>query len=485
MDEIRKLEKQIVELQNQLCQQNAEAGKMRDKLIDDNRRALKSYQVDMNNALKARDDATRKEYERKLYEYQTNLMHDVTVEQSEAKVKYELLKQDMQKKEAEMRRKSDELESLINQIKSDEASRNKGNYEEADKHINSATETLGFIDEKPHRKFMPGSVQTYINKINSGRELIKEKMFEAAAAVGIMAKSGLELLGYSIDDKVSVWEKQYEVFVSRLNYLQAKIVQEYADWYNHIGLEETQDIQNQRDGYTEINFWSNGEFGKITGIAQKHQSIVDDVSKLGINEYLKLPDSVDLDDLKHFTDEIGKSDSQLTVISNLYKNRYDASVERAEWGEAIINFLENEINLIWLADSTGFKLVEEDEKNSAVFMDFTGLQPDIAATNEDLRQWLRLIFRNNSGNITIFIYILPIESNELVSNEVVVHIDFNGPEQHAFSKEINVHIREAIGIIDESECIINYTPDTTHLIINEKKAYKETGKDIERLKYQT
>ena len=73
MDEIRRLEQEINSLQAQLRQQNSEAARARQRMIDDNKRALDNYQRDMRRALSEHDRDTQAEYERLLTRYQRSL----------------------------------------------------------------------------------------------------------------------------------------------------------------------------------------------------------------------------------------------------------------------------------------------------------------------------------------------------------------------------------------------------------------------------
>ena len=104
--------------------------------------------------------------------------------------------------------------------------------------------------------------------------------------------------------------------------------------------------------------------------------------------------------------------------------------------------------------------------------------PDI---REDDREWLRLVFDNSSGS-TIYIYILPIEAKQKVSNRVILHIDFGGAEQTRYSRDIYAHICEAIGIGDKAEETVSYTPDVNELKVSTNRVYKETAADLEKTK---
>ena len=124
MDEIRRLEQEINALQTQLRQQNAEAARVRQSLIDDNRRNLESYQADMRRAIRDHDSNTQAEYERLLRQYQNSLSADVQVELAKMDADYSRLLNDVKRNEALLLQKNQELEQAIAAIRNDDSRRN-------------------------------------------------------------------------------------------------------------------------------------------------------------------------------------------------------------------------------------------------------------------------------------------------------------------------------------------------------------------------
>ena len=170
-------------------------------------------------------------------------------------------------------------------------------------------------------------------------------------------------------------------------------------------------------------------------------------------------------------------------MSGLYKLRYDASCERAEWGEEIIDFLTSEINLEWIEQLTGYKEADVDVIVSKDFMDYVKSKYGDPDMKQDPREWLKVVFDNSSGS-RIFVYVLPLEASNNVVNHIILHIDYGGPEQEMYSRDIYQHICEAIQLVDNSEGIVNYAADVNELKVSENRSYSETGKDLQRMKRQ-
>ncbi len=481
MDEIRRLEQEINALQAQLRQQNSEAARARQRLIEDNRRNLESYQADMRRAIRDHDSDTQAEYDRLLRQYQSSINSDLQIELAKMDADYNRLLNDVKRNEALLLQKNQELEQAIAAIRNDYSRRNEGSSQEAKAYLQNAANTFRDVEIKPHEKFLPKRLQIFFNAIKDGQQLFKAGLFEAATAVAISAKSGLERLGYSIDDKVEEWDKQFDLFALRLNYLQGKIQQELLDWEQFTGCSSNGNAEVRARNLVAINFWCRGEFAEIVHTAKKYQKNITDLSQLGKDAYLKQSNSPSVDDLKRFVEEIDKADQRLSELSTLYKSRYSASCERSEWGEEIIDFLTTEINLEWVENLTGFKDASSDVLGSKDFLDFIKNQYGDLSITEDIREWLKLVFENASAN-QIYIYILPIETHGNVVNRIILHVDYGGPEQELYSRDLYQHICEAIQMPDGGDGTVNYASDVNELKVSENKVYSETGKDLERMK---
>ena len=101
-----------------------------------------------------------------------------------------------------------------------------------------------------------------------------------------------------------------------------------------------------------------------------------------------------------------------------------------------------------------------------------------------MREWLKIAFEN-STEAQIYVYILPLEAHGNVVNHIILHIDYAGPEQEMYSRDIYQHICEAIQLTDENDGIVNYVADVNELKVSESKVYSETGKDLERMQRQS
>ncbi len=480
MDELKRLEREVKNLQNQLRQQNIQAERARQSLIDENRRNLERYQSEMQRALREHDAAAQAEYERLLREYQYSVGSEAGRRLAETDAAYKCLMEEVRRNEEALAKKNRELESAAQELKSRQTQREEGSMSQAQEYLYNAAIQYREIDKKPHEKFMPKRLEIFYNSIKDGQQLFKTGLFEAATAVAISVKSGLERLGYNIDDKEHEWDRQYDLLRLKADYLIKRIDQELDNWKEYIGQSGSDDNSN-KSRTVEINYWSRGEYADVIHSSEKINEIIADVEKDGRSAYFKRSDGVSTDDIKKYIEEIDILSEKLSAFSGIYKERYSASCQRAEWGECIIDFLTSEINLKWIPELSGFREAGVGELEAEDYRDYIKLQFGDNSVKEDTREWLKLVFENSSGSV-IYIYILPIEEKNKVKNRIILHIDFGGAEQIQYSHDIYAHICEAVGLGDDSDDTVNYAADVNELKASTNKVYKETASDLEKTK---
>ena len=480
MDELKRLEREVYDLQNQLRRQNEQAERTRQNLINENRRNLENYQKEMQRAIREHDEKAQKEYERLLREYQYSLSDEAGKKLTEMDADYNRLMNEVRRSEEALAQKNMELERAVQELRSDINRREEGSGAQASAYLKNAVEQFRETETKPHEKFMPKRLAIFYNSLKDGQQLFKAGLFEAATAVAISVKSGLERLGYNIDDKASEWDRQFDLLTLKMNYLRQRIRQELDDWKEYIG--QPGDDQNSRKSrLTEINYWSRGAYAEIVRESNRVNSVLSDVEKTGKQAYLKKSDGATTDDLKKYIQQTDELSQRLSSLSVIYKERYAASCQRAEWGEQIIDFLTDEINLRWIAELSGFREADGETLNAKDFRDYIQVQFGDEGVREDTREWLKLVFDNSSGSI-IYVYILPIEAKQKVENRIILHIDYGGAEQSQYSSDIYAHICEAIQLGEEADETVNYTSDINELKVSTNKIYKETAADLEKAK---
>ena len=480
MDELKRLEREVNDLQNQLRWQNEQAERARQNLINENRRNLENYQKEMQRAIREHDAKAQAEYERLLREYQYSLSDEAGKKFAEMDADYNRLMNEVRRNEEALAQKNMELDRAVQELRSDIHRKEEGSGAQASEYLKNAVEQFRETEEKPHEKFMPKRLAIFYNSLKDGQQLFKAGLYEAATAVAISVKSGLERLGYNIDDKASEWDRQYDLLTLKTNYLRQRIRQELDDWKEYIG-QPGDDSNSRKSRLIEINYWSRGEYAEVVRSSNRIHSVIASVEKDGRAAYLKKSDGATTDDLKKYIQEIDTLSERLSSLSVIYKERYTASCQRSEWGEQIIDFLTDEINLRWIAEISGFRQASGETLNAKDFHDYIQVQFGDEAVKEDAREWLKLVFDNSSGS-TIYVYILPMEAKQQVENRIILHIDYGGAEQAQYSRDIYAHICEAIRIGEEAEETVNYTPDINELKVSTNKVYKETAADLEKAK---
>ncbi len=475
MDEIRILQQETEQLRAQVALQNEQARRARNELANENRRQLQQLQAQMQDAVRRHDTEAQARYERLLEQHKNALERDMRSELAKSDEQYGRLEQEVRRNEQKLEQKNRELEQAIEELKKDTSRRNEGSSTEAQSYIDKATETYRVINAKPHKKFAPNRLKIYTNSIQDSLQLMKAGLYEAAAAVAISARSGLERLGCTIDDKEAEWERTYDLFAMKLQYLREKAEQEIADWQDHVHI--TGGEAQKALSTAEIAYWSRGEYTSVLQTLDRLTDIDRGICGKPRAQYMKQADSVSEDDLKRFIAETEEADKKLAQMRELYKNRYTASCERVEWGEQLIDFMTGEIDLEFIERLTGHRKASAEVLASKEHTDYVRMILGDPSIKEDMREWLRIVFENAAG-ARIYIYITPVESGANVVNRIIMHIEQGGRVREEYSRDIYAHIIEALGVDSE---VVNYAADVKELTVSTNKAFRETGKDLERV----
>lgn len=480
MDEIRRLERQLRELQSQLQRQNQEAAQMRQRLAAENQQKLRAYEQEMRTNLDQHDREVQKEYERLLREYQESIREEVQEQQLLMDIEYQKLLADTKAKEQELMEKSRQMEALVAELKKNTQDKDAASAQEAEKYMTEAALSYKTVEKKPHEKFFPKRIKTFHTAICEARTLYKSGLNEAAIAISISARSGLNRLGFDIDEQYEEWARFYEVFKSKVGLIHLRIVDELGVWHSFAFStnKKTEQLNDEEkdSARKSINYWTRGVYGEIVNRISEFGREIATAEKEGINQYLCREESISLEDMQKNIDELDKIAEQLDHLLVVYKERYSMSCERADWGESIIDFLVDEINLGWIEEETHFKDVEADAKARIDYIDYMTLQYGQTYDPVDSREWLELVFYN-SLETKIFIYLIPYEKGDHVENRIVIYVDYIGAENVDYSRQVYAHVCEAIQL-EEDDGIINFATDVEQLTSNINTTLREAGRSI-------
>lgn len=476
--DLRTLERQINQLQRQVEQQKREADRMRQQLVSDNRRKLDEYQAQMRTTLDAHDASVQQEYERLLRQYQNSVNQEIQNEQLQMDMQYQNLLASTREKEQEWLEKSREMEELITQLRQSTENKAKVSKQEADKYMTETALLYKEVENLPQDKFYPRRLNSFYTAICEGRTLYKASLFEATIAVAISTRTGLSRLKFDTDESYADWQRQYYLWKSRTGLLHLQLKDEIKNWFEEINGAGNPNQDQQKKIGIEINFWSIGEYGYLSNRIAEMGSEIGKVEKEGEIAYLKTIDSVDTSKIEENIKELDQLSERFNHMKALYKSRYRASCQRSEWGEIIIDYFVDELNLEWLEDIGGFRPVEEDKLEKVDYKQYMEMQYGPGYELVDTREWLEIIFENSIGT-RIMLYIVPYEKGVNVENRFVLYIDFDGAEDLDYARQIFNHIAEALELEDAEE-IVTFTNKVSDLTLNPNMELRATGQLIEK-----
>lgn len=476
--DLRTLERQINQLQRQVEQQKKEADRVRQQLIADNRRQLDEYQAQMRTTLDAHDIGVQQEYERLLRQYQNSVDQEIQNEQLQMDMQYQNLLANTREKEQEWLEKSREMEELITQLRQSTENKAKVSKQEADEYMTETALLYKEVEGLPQDKFYPKRLNSFYTAICEGRTLYKANLFEATIAIAISTRTGLSRLKFDTDEAYAEWQRQYYLWKSRTGLLYLQLKDEIKTWFDEIGGSGKPDKEQEKRIGIEINYWSQGEYGNLSNRIAEMGNEIGKAEKNGEVAYLKTIDSVDTEKIEEYMKELNQITERFNHMKLVYKNRYEASCQRSEWGETIIDYFVDELNLEWLENIGGFRLAEEEKRGKVDYKQYMEMQYGSGYDLVDTRDWLEIIFENSMGT-RIMLYIVPYEKNTDVENRFVLYIDFEGAEDLNYARQIFNHIVEALELEDAEE-MVTFTNKVSDLTLNPNMELRATGKLIER-----
>ncbi|MCR4892691.1 MAG: hypothetical protein K5989_10990 [Lachnospiraceae bacterium] len=564
MSEMNQLENEIKTLQQELQRQKEEAARIRQRTADENRRRLDAFEAETRYNVSRQNSATRQEYDRLLKEYQKSLNKELRDSELQLDRNYQRLLSDIQKNEEKWKEKNRELDRLIADLKKKSATRDEAGKQEAEKNMIEAGFSYKLVEKKPHEKFFPKRLKAYDTAIQEAKSLYQSGLMEAAIAVSISVRSGLNRLGFDIDEQYEEWERKYLIFQKKTLFLLQELNEARPRWtamerqedqeagqksfgdpdvvsregkeqaseisgrgfrgqesrnsnvsgqgfqngggrgniplsqdgeegasgmsaregtnmHTHPGFsDERASSMTDREGTQAIinlNYWTRGEYTEIAEWAAKFHSEGMVKGKEALYQYLKKNDSLSLEDLEKNIEKLDSLLSRLKDALTVSPDRYRASCQRADWGEALIDYLENEINLEWIEEESHYRLAEPDILNRRDYRNYMVNRYGQDYEPWDMREWLELVFRNSSGS-EIFIYIIPYERNLHVENRIVVCMSYSGAENIDYSRQIYRHIQDCLQLT-EDDGFIQFAAGVEELKENMNPSLRAAGQSIE------
>ncbi|MDR1917120.1 MAG: hypothetical protein LBQ58_11165 [Synergistaceae bacterium] len=465
MSDIYSLERELRGLRDQLQSYKKQTAKMQRDYEDDLKRKIAAMEDESARAIAARDLETAGKYEASLREYQGEVGRKMLEMRLHEDAEYNRLRCALSEAEHEWDEKNRMMERLIAELKEGRAESERVSSSSALDSIKSAESVYELVERTPHELFFPNRLPIFGNAIEDAKDLQKNGLNEAAAAVSISTRFSVERLGYDIEDLRGEWERLFSAFCGRARALIEALHSEIAEWAAlsegaHIDWDKMSPDDRKRR-MIEVNYWSKGEFADIWQSAEKYGKWMDCVNDMGIDKYLKTDEAVSIDALSSDIDKLSELKSELDKLKVLYKARCEASCQRADWGKALIDFMTGEINLILIEPESGYRYAPPEVLRSDSFRDYIRQAYGDESLTEDTREWLELAFENASLT-RIYIYIVPAERDGEVKNSVIIYTEHTAGRDIAFDKEIYFHVLEAMSM-SEDDGAVGFADDLEYL----------------------
>jgi hypothetical protein len=455
---------------------------MRKDLEREERRKLETSRNELRRDLEARDRSAQRKYESLLREYQNNVEKDVLDAKLAMDEEYRKLLRASREAEREWSERSRQMEETARKLKSDAAVRERVGSDEAAKTIDLAAKTYTGVEQTPHELFFPKRLKIFFDAIKEAAGLHKIGLNEAAAAISISTRSGIERLGYDVKDKQEEWMETFSLFKARVGLLHLRLEGEVLDWIRLTddgrNVKKIKDLsaEERRRREVEIDYWSKGAYRTTRRGVDAFGGLIARIEKMGVNSYLKSDGAVGLEALRADIAETDRLSDAWNEVCDLYKARYAASCQRAQWGKSIVRFLSDEIDLVWRESESGYR--EAEGETGETFKEYAKIQYGDENVTEDTREWLELVFENAAGT-QVFLYIVPEEMKGEVNNHVLLYVDRSGSVTDDFAREITLHVLESLNMSEE-DGVVTLFREISQLALSPDASLRSTGRALEK-----
>jgi hypothetical protein len=371
-------------------------------------------------------DRLRRDMERENQKNKNSAVQTLNNLKRDMEAQYRDLLRQTQDTRRELDERSRRLEKAAAKIKNEGAARERVSDEEAKKSIDLALRVYTEIDRTPHKLFFPGRLNIFHDAVNEAENLRKMGMNEAASAVSVSARFNIERLGIDVKDKQEEWESVFTTLREKTEVLRRVVEDERLEWTRFIGA--SLDTARSRDRSAEIDYWSGGGYFALRRDLRAIEESIAPVMGMGLKAYLKNGAAMSVDAIAALIAEADKLRKRFDAMRNVYKIRYQASCQRAKWGESIVDFLIDEVDLIWLEGESGWD-------------------------NDDFRENITLVFKN-SADTRVVVSVKPKDRLEELAapvtsetqealNLVLLYIDGDGDTKD-LARELRAHTMESL-----------------------------------------
>jgi hypothetical protein len=476
-------------LRNELRNATGELNRLHRQMADmargqeeSRKRDLEVLKKGLQIAVEARDTVMARQYEARLREFEEKALAELDDFRLNENEEYRALENAVRQAEQQWAGKSDELEQIIDELKRRKAEEGRVAREEAMKLIREAESVCASVDGTPHEFFCPNRLAIYESAIKDAENLLDVGMNEAAAAVSISAQSGIEKLGYEIIDLRDEWERTFASLKIAVKDLVSRLDAETTSWAESSGIKSDGDSDDsaKKRAAAEINFWSKGEFGELAKAVGQLDSRIAEAEGMGLDEYLK--SGAERWTLQELAADIERADVINGALSRslaMSRARCDASCQRSDWANAIIDFFTGEINFVLTEGETGYRRAPEEIRKTECFAAYVAQTYGDEAYEEDVREWIEISFKNDEGTV-VFVYIVPDEDAEklAVVNAVLLYINYAGAPDALFKCEVARNVKEALGLqTDDAEIVLS--DELREITLDNESVFWEAGKKLE------
>lgn len=279
------------------------------------------------------------------------------------------------------------------------------------------------LSEMPLEHFSGEEYQHYCALLEDARTNLRNKMYQAAAAVAANARALLQGLAANLNVKIEEWNRYFSQWAGMCTGASEAL-------NDAMQLKQSSCLGQFLLTPVEWDYWSKGSYSELRQEMDQHLQTISTAQELGIRQYLKREDALKTQDLRNLIHTAYGYVPRASVIAATVAAEFRFSDERFDVGRKIQEMMEK--NCYWPVEDPDFPAPDGLTARKAWYRRYYDeLNPDdpiISYEEEtaDSLQYYELKMTYRGGD-RVIIRIVPHRDNDItIRNDFILAVELAG-----------------------------------------------------------
>lgn len=439
MSEIDRLNREVKKLNGQIRNLQGQLNTQYQSMQTDMRRQMQEYEKKSMQKMQAQSQKLKSQYDGELAAMRQKMEWKLSQEEKAMSDKYLALTQELEKTKEEAAKRQEELKGLIQEYSDRQEEKDQKVREQADSYMQEMQEAMNLLEQQPYETFYPGKMNTYKGSFHNVWNLMKNGLFQAAAAVAVSVRGALERFSLDVDFSRKMWEREFEEVCRYCDRL-GNFFQDWEEaWIAQEGAQSSK--AEVHCAQADLNYWTSGWYLFVKEWMENNRERNLQIQKTGTENYLKTADPVSIEQLQEESAKLQQYLAECPPRQRMYEDIYRNAVERMEWSEAIADFMVEEKCFAYDSEEDEMRQADSCLLQKEYFREYNTWILEEKENTDDYQGWYMMQF-HGENRLDVEIGIMPMQTERGWTNIIQFHVKQG--ETNINMEEILMSVRQAI-----------------------------------------